>query len=84
MTDKEIINEFYNLIIRKVRENELSFEADKIKLDSFFIGEEATDSRLDFNITQDIRYIHSDLVYTTGILFALRPYINNPLTETVF
>ena len=84
MTDKEIINEFYNLITRKVKENELNIEADKIKLDSFFIGQKATDSRLGFNITQDIRFIHSDLVYTTGILFALRPHINNPLTETVF
>jgi len=84
MTDKEIINEFYNLITRKVKENGLNIEADKIKLDSFFIGQKATDSRLDYNITQDIRFIHSDLVYTTGILFALRPHINNPLKETVF
>ncbi|SIS46832.1 hypothetical protein SAMN05421766_10261 [Zobellia uliginosa] len=82
MTDKEIINDFYTLITRKVKENGLNTEADKIKLDSFFIGQKAVDSRLDYNITQDIRYIHADLVYVTGILFALRPYINNPINET--
>lgn len=83
MKDKEIINKFYNLVVRKIEENGLNLEAEKIKYDQFFIGQTAVDSRLDFNITQDIKFIHSDLVYITGILFTLRPHINNPLTEIV-
>ena len=84
MTDKEIISEFNNLIARKVEEYVLKEDADKIKSDPFFIGEKAKDSRLDFNITTDIGFIHSDLIFTTGLLFALKPYINNPLKETAF
>lgn len=84
MTDKEIITEFNNLVARKVKEFGLKEDADKIKSEPFFIGEKAKDSRLDFNITTDIGFIHSDLIFTTGLLFALKPYINNPLKETVF
>ena len=84
MTDKEIISEFNNLVARKVKEYGLKEDADKIKSDSFFIGEKAKDSKLDFNITTDIGFIHSDLIFTTGLLFALKPHINNPLKETVF
>lgn len=84
MTDKEIISEFNNLVARKVKEYGLKEDADKIKSDPFFIGEKAKDSRLDFNITTDIGFIHSDLIFTTGLLFTLKPHINNPLIESVF
>ena len=55
-----------------------------IKSNPFFIGEKATDARLDFNITRDIDFIQSDLVYTTGILYTLQPLINNPMVESKY
>ena len=82
MNEKEIINDFYNLIVKNIKENELNIDSDKVTSDSFFIGEKAVDSRLEYNITNDIKVIQSDLIYTTGILFSLRPYINNPLQES--
>jgi hypothetical protein len=84
MDERQIISDFNNLIAQNIKKHELKERGDKIKLNPFYIGEKATDSRLGFNITTDIGFIHSDLVYTTGILFTLRPYINNPLQETVF
>jgi len=82
--EKDIISNFNNLISKNIKENRLKENADKVKSDSFFIGEKATDARLDFNITRDIDFIQADLIYTTGILYSLRPLINNPLTESKF
>jgi len=84
MDERQIISNFNYLIAQNVKKYNLKEKGDKIKLNPFYIGEKATDSRLGFNITTDIGCIHSDLVYTTGILFTLRPYINNPLQETVY
>lgn len=82
--EKDIISDFNNLISRNIKENRLKENADKVKGDSFFIGEKATDARFDFNITRDVDFIQADLIYTTGILYTLRPFINNPLTESKF
>ena len=82
--EKEIITGFNNLISESIKENRLKENADKIKSNQFFIGEKATDSRLNFNITRDIDYIQSDLIYSTGILYTLRPLINNPITESKY
>ena len=84
MDKKRIIDDFNNLIVETIKKHELKVNADTITLDPFFIGEKARDARLEYNITTDIGFIHDDLIYTTGILYALKPYINNPLTETVF
>lgn len=84
MTDKNIINDFYNLIVKNIREHELNINSNKVTSDSFFIGETATDSQLKYNITTDIKMIQSDLIYSTGMLYALRPHINNPTKETKF
>jgi len=35
-----------------------------------------------FIITRDIDFIQSDLIYSTGILYTLRPLINNPILES--
>mgnify|MGYP001626770507 CR=1 FL=1 len=43
--------------------------ANKIKGNPFFIGEKATDARLDFNITRDIDFIQSDLISQTNNFF---------------
>ena len=80
--EKEIISNFNNLISENIIANKLKENADKVKSDSFFIGERATDARLDFNITRDIDFIQADLIYTTGILYTLRPLINNPMNES--
>ena len=82
--EKEIITGFYNLISESIKENGLNENADKIKSNPFFIGEKATDARLDFNITRDIDFIQADLIYSTGILYTLRPLINNPITESEY
>ncbi len=80
--EKEIITGFDNLISENIKVNGLKENADVIKSNPFFIGEKATDARLDFNITTDISFIQSDLIYTTGILYTLRPLINNPIAES--
>ena len=80
--EKDIISDFNNLISVSIKENGLKEDADKIKIDSFFIGEKARDSRLEFNITRDIDFVQSDLIYSTGILYTLRPLINNPIKES--
>ena len=83
MDEKEIINNFYNLIVKNIKENELNANSVKVTSDSFFLGETATDSKLDYNITTDIKNIQSDLIYYTGIIYALKPFINNPTKETI-
>lgn len=82
MDEREIINNFYKLIVKNIKENELDTNSVKVTSNSFFIGETATDSRLDYNITTDIKNIQSDLIYSTGILYTLKPFINNPTKET--
>lgn len=80
--EKRIITDFNNLVAEKVRDNELKVRADEIKKDSFFISQIAIDSRLDFNITKDMKFIQEDLIFTTGVLFALIPFINDPVNES--
>ncbi len=83
MKDKEIIENFYNLVQRNIIKNKLEVGSNNVTSNSFFIGENARDSRLDYNITTDIKNIQQDLIYLTGVLFALYPYINNPTKETM-
>ena len=83
MREKEIINDFNNLIAKNIAVNQLKENSKIVKFEKHFIKELATDSRLEFNITRDISIIQDDLIYTTGILFTLRPYINNALNESI-
>jgi hypothetical protein len=80
--EKEIISNFNNLISKNIKENKLKENADEIKINPFFIGQKAKDARLKFNITKDIDFIQSDLIYNVGILYTLRPLINNPIKES--
>lgn len=81
MNEKKIIEDFHQLIFQSIKKQKLCASRDLIKDSPFFIGQKMTDASLDYNITRDIANIQTDLIYLTGILYTLKPYINNPLKE---
>ena len=81
MNNIEIIDEFDSAVIECIKAENLIATSEAIKKSEKFLTLKAIDSRNDFNVISDIDKTQSDLIYCTGILYLLRPYINNPTKE---